>query len=351
MDRTSQVLQRNIESVRGSSILIVNFAADAFSLELQRALPDSRITHFSSDYANYRALLEAFRHARMDASGIVYDAWYRATEPHDAAIIYLPKSRALIEMTLAMTASALAARAEVFLVGESNAGIRSSKPALERYVGQVLSSDAARHCVLYMASMEAEPTSRPTLDDWAETYSVEVRGQTLEVVHLPGVFSQGRLDLGTRFFLEQLELPAGASVLDFGCGAGVIGATVKKLWPDAGVEMVDSNALALEASRRTMKANALSGASITATDVFSDVRDTYTHILSNPPFHTGVETDYRVVEEFFREAARHLKKNGSLLIVANRFLKYQPLIEKHVGQTRILAENKSYRVYQGIRKP
>ena len=98
-----------------------------------------------------------------------------------------------------------------------------------------------------------------------------------------------------------------------------------------------------------MEANGLAPASLGPSDIFSDVKGPYTRILSNPPFHTGIETDYRVVEEFLKGAARRLDRDGALQIVANRFLTYPPLIEKSIGLCRILAENESYRIYEGTR--
>ena len=159
---------------------------------------------------------------------------------------------------------------------------------------------------------EAEPFH---LDDWVTTYSLAVRQQALQVISLPGVFSYGRLDEGTQLLLETLETPPSARVLDFGCGAGLIGATIKQTWPSSKVDMVDTNALALEAAHRTMSANHLPIDIIKPSDVFSDVQGTYTQIVSNPPFHTGVKTDYRIVMTFLQEAAHHLEKGGTLRIV------------------------------------
>ena len=60
--------------------------------------------------------------------------------------------------------------------------------------------------------------------------------------------------------------------------------------------------------------------------------------MSNPPFHVGVHTDYFATENLLRKAAKHLAKGGELRLVANSFLKYQPLIEEHLGVCAIKAE-------------
>ena len=61
-------------------------------------------------------------------------------------------------------------------------------------------------------------------------------------------------------------------------------------------------------------------------------------IVSNPPFHQGVHTDYQASENLLVQAGRHLVKGGELRLVANSFLKYPPLIERHLGPCRTLAE-------------
>jgi 16S rRNA (guanine1207-N2)-methyltransferase len=101
---------------------------------------------------------------------------------------------------------------------------------------------------------------------------------------LPGVFSADGLDLGTQMLLA--SLPVTGKLLDFGCGAGVIGSVLAKRNPALAVTMVDINALALESSRRTLAVNGLSGR-VHASDVYSDIAETFQQIVSNPPSMPG----------------------------------------------------------------
>ena len=57
--------------------------------------------------------------------------------------------------------------------------------------------------------------------------SANVWGHWLELTSGSGVFSQGRLDLGTGVLLREQAAPEGArTVLDLGCGYGVIGLAI-----------------------------------------------------------------------------------------------------------------------------
>jgi len=71
-------------------------------------------------------------------------------------------------------------------------------------------------------------------------------------------------------------------------------------------------------------------------------------IVSIAPFHRGVETETRLAEQLFREAATRLRPGGVLRIVANRFLRYPALLTTVFGSCRIVAEDSRYRVYEAL---
>lgn len=47
-------------------------------------------------------------------------------------------------------------------------------------------------------------------------------------------------------------------------------------------------------------------------------------------------------------APKKLAAGGSLLLVANAFLKYQPFLQRAFKQTQIAAENKKFRLYHSF---
>jgi 16S rRNA (guanine1207-N2)-methyltransferase len=345
---SSQVLLRNRQLLRGSQPLVVNFPSDGFLPELQEILPAATITGFTYDYSAYLPVRRFLTDAGME-SLLVFGPVYAPADAHDAAIIFLPKGKLLTQMVLALIAPALEPQAPVFLVGQSNAGIRSSRALLEEQIGPAIQRDAARHSVLYQAALRATP--KPfDLEPWTKRYQFTANGHTLTVVTLPGVFSHGELDPGTTLLLQTLDASPAGCVLDFGCGAGVLGAAIKRSWSTVAIELVDSDALALEAARRTLLENGLAVDALRPSDVFSDVSGKYGSIISNPPFHAGVATDYGATTILLQQARNHLEPGGSLRIVANHFLKYQPQLETYVGPCRVIAEDTRYRVYEAVRR-
>jgi 16S rRNA (guanine1207-N2)-methyltransferase len=208
--------------------------------------------------------------------------------------------------------------------------------------------DSARHCQLWLVTVENAPQA-VTLESMAQRYEVDLEDGPLTVVSLPGVFSHGRLDRGSALLLQHLDkLPSG-EVLDFGCGAGVLGAAVKRRYPHNNVTLLDVDAFATASSRLTLAANGLEGEVLTGDGIDAAPMGLST-ILSNPPFHVGVHTDYLATENLLRKARQHLKNGGELRLVANAFLRYQPLIEEHLGVCAVKAQGQGFRVYRAKRE-
>ena len=232
--------------------------------------------------------------------------------------------------------------ADLFLAGENRGGINGADKLLAPYGEKPIKRDSARRCSLYHGTLD-KPVVPFELDAWFSRYECQAGDTTLTVMALPGVFSADGLDLGTQMLLASLP-PVTGKLLDFGCGAGVIGSVLAKRNPALAVTMVDINALALESSRRTLAVNGLSGR-VHASDVYSDIAETFQQIVSNPPFHAGLKTFYAATETFLAKAPEYLTANGALTIVANAFLRYQPILDAHFKQTEVIAGDAKFKVY------
>jgi len=331
MDPRSEVLLRQAELFAGN-LLLAGLPAD----DLLGQLPSA---HGWSWHVGEQAALEA-RFAGRSQFGVS-----APTASFESAVLFLPKSRELTDYLLSALAARLPGR-DLFLVGEKRAGIERAAKQLAAY-GKPRKLDSARHCQLWKISVEQAP-AEPNLEALAQRYQLELPDGPLQVVSLPGVFSHGRLDRGTALLLQHLDKLPGGHLLDFGCGAGVLGALLKRRFPHNSVTLLDVDAFALASSRLTLAANGLD-AEVLAGDGIGAAPVGLSAILSNPPFHEGVHTDYLATETLLRQAAKHLKPGGELRLVANSFLKYQPLIEEHLGPCQILAEAQGFRIYRAKR--
>ena len=265
----------------------------------------------------------------------------------DAVIIHNPKAKAELDLILAFVTPMLCQGADIYLAGEKKSGIASASKKLSQYGSDVSKIDSAKHCQLWHVTLNKE-VARFDLSNWLSVFEVSLNGISLKVAGIPGVFSVGELDEGTELLLENMFTRLEGRVLDFGCGSGVLGCYTKLLNPGIKLEMVDINLLALECARQTAILNDLD-VDVYPSDGWSEVKGRLNALVTNPPFHQGVDTEYSTTEGFIKGAKDKLAKHAPFLLVANAFLKYAPIIEATFGRCDVLAENNKFRVYKAFR--
>jgi 16S rRNA (guanine1207-N2)-methyltransferase len=327
-----QVIERNLNQFESFSNLLVFGPPDNFHLA---GLKIGQVSTF--DYRVYRSIADFYGDA------VKYSEQPTADLNADAAIVFLPKAKQELALVLAFIAPMLAANAAVFLVGEKQGGIESAAKQLQVFGSRPFKLDSARHCQLWQVQVTV-PAKAFDLNDWMQVYEAQVAGLTLKVATVPGVFSAEHLDGGTALLLDNLPDKFIGRVLDFGCGSGVIGVFAKLRQPELIVEMVDIHRLALVCSERTCQLNGVQ-AKVYPSEGWSDVTGRVDAVITNPPFHAGIRTEYDTSENFIRQAPQHMSKFSPLVLVANSFLKYAPLIEQVFGSCETVAETSKFRVY------
>ncbi|MEW7865911.1 16S rRNA (guanine(1207)-N(2))-methyltransferase RsmC [Aeromonas diversa] len=334
LSNVSEMLERNLELFAGKQLLVCGLLDDDLPLLLRPHV--AAMTVFTTDYSYYR------RYQPQLGERIVFGHQIACDARYDALLLLLPKAKQEAQYLMAMAAPLLTAGADLLVAGDNKGGINGADKLLAPYADKPIKRDSARRASLYHAEL-SKAVSPFDIEQWVGRYRCELGGQALEIHALPGVFSAAELDNGSRLLLDHLP-PLSGRVLDFGCGAGVLGCTMGARYPDLQLELVDINALALESSRRTLAANGVS-AKVCASDVYSDIQGPYTHIISNPPFHAGLKTFYAATETFLADARRHLQPRGALTIVANAFLRYQPILQQSFKHADIVADDKRFRIY------
>ncbi|MCZ4238179.1 methyltransferase, partial [Staphylococcus equorum] len=54
---------------------------------------------------------------------------------------------------------------------------------------------------------------------------------------------------------------------------------------------------------------------------------------------------YAATETFLAKAPEYLSANGGLTIVANAFLRYQPILDTHFKRTEVVNSDSKFKVY------
>ena len=125
----------------------------------------------------------------------------------------------------------------------------------------------------------------------------------------------------------------------------MIGSYLKKRYPHVNFHFSDVSALAIYCTALTLAKNAQS-ATLFAANGLQGIEARVQHIVTNPPFHTGVKTDYTVTKRFIEDATKLLTQRGTLQMVANRFLPYPGLLSAHFSHVLTTAQTTQFSLYQ-----
>ncbi|EAA3216136.1 16S rRNA (guanine(1207)-N(2))-methyltransferase RsmC [Salmonella enterica subsp. enterica] len=328
----SEVLLRHSDDFEQSRILFAGDLQDDLPARFECAASRAHTQQFHHWQALSRQMGENVRFSLVAQASDVADC--------DTLIYYWPKNKPEAQFQLMNILSLMPVGVDVFVVGENRSGVRSAEPMLADYT-PLNKVDSARRCGLYHGRLEKQPQF--SLESWWAEYSID--GLTIKT--LPGVFSRDGLDVGSQLLLSTLTPHTKGKVLDVGCGAGVLSAALASHSPKVRLTLCDVSAPAVEASRATLAANGLEG-EVFASNVFSEVKGRFDMIISNPPFHDGMQTSLDAAQTLIRGAVRHLNSGGELRIVANAFLPYPKILDETFGFHEVIAQTGRFKVYRTV---
>ncbi|NLW89785.1 MAG: class I SAM-dependent methyltransferase [Clostridiaceae bacterium] len=197
-------------------------------------------------------------------------------------------------------------------------------------------------------------SAKPETPSEKSRIETRIRGIDFRFMTDTQVFSKRHVDFGTRLMLESAitELLARGigrgRLLDLGCGYGVVGIAMKRVFPAMEVVMTDINERAVALSRENMKLNRCEFVSVIVSDGFSSIEGDFDVILTNPPVRAGKKT----VFSFFDDSYSHLKEGGRLYTVLQKkqgapsaYKKLQELF----GSCEVIYKDSGYHIMRAIR--
>jgi len=330
----SQLLLRNINDLTGK-VLLVEPMADDLARELAQAAPELQLFCYTTD----KTVANSWQ-AQSDAP-CFFSVTLTTEEVFDTVVIFYPKSKEQLSFSLSQLSNCISEKTDVYLVGDNKGGIKSLTGHAEKLGLSAHKLDNAKHCLWFALNSLAD---KPQPAIKMQQFSAKTAASTIQFCSLPGVFNHGKLDIGTAILLEHVAHIHQGTVLDFACGAGLVGSYLLQQQPALKLYCSDVSALAVESSKATFALNNQT-ATVLAADGIPNGTPLFDHIISNPPFHTGIKTDYSVAQKFIDDSKGKLKSGGSLTLVANAHLPYAEWLKTTFGNVKELARRQGFVVY------
>ncbi len=186
----------------------------------------------------------------------------------------------------------------------------------------------------------------PSSDDRRQDVSVTVWGHERVFTTASGVFSLDGIDKATDVLLRSSTPPTGGTLLDLGCGWGVIACSLAS--ESTTVWAVDVNPRALELTRANAERHGLDVTTASPDDVPADL--TFDEIWSNPPIRIGK----KALHDLLLRWLPRLRPDGVARLVVGKNLGADSLQRWLVDQgwptTRVGSE-KGFRILEVTRGP
>jgi len=189
----------------------------------------------------------------------------------------------------------------------------------------------------------------------------EISFGTLGISMLPRVYEPAE----DSFLLATYASSLSGSILEVGCGSGIVSLSAAQANPKNTVLGVDINPKAVKCSEANARANGIKNAAFIKSDLFSEIPPSqkFDFILFNPPYlpttrrerllspeenaaYDGGASGLNVFKRFILGAPGRLSGLGRVAVIAtslgNGIEKTSALLQAHVGKASVLAEEKFF---------
>lgn len=230
-------------------------------------------------------------------------------------------------------------------VGGNDIGVKSFEKNIRKEI-PVVDNLHKNHCRVFWMRKAGESGSAP--QEWLEFSKPGEFIPGSGYLTQPGMFCWEKIDKGSEFLVENFPRKIKGAVADFGSGWGYLSRHLLEKYPDLQeLDLFEDEHLAIDVSKQNLeKCGLLDRASFHWTDLSGPPPkpNHYHWIVMNPPFHRSARTDVGLGIKFIENAAKCLKRSGSLLLVANRQLPYEKALEEHFVRTERISESIDFKV-------
>ncbi|NCC47543.1 MAG: methyltransferase domain-containing protein [Clostridia bacterium] len=161
---------------------------------------------------------------------------------------------------------------------------------------------------------------------------VTIWGQTFEVRTHPSLFSPRYADRGTLAMMRQIELQPDDTLLDLGCGWGLVGLAAAGILGVDQVVLIDNDPVAVRIAAENAAELHLENLPVIQADGPRSVNRLFSHIVCHPPYHT----DFSVARHLIEDSYEQLLPDGQLWLVVKRLEWYRRKMSSVFGGVRVI---------------
>ena len=334
-----------------SRVLICNDSFGAISIALADNLP----TMQSDSFISQQATLNNLRINDLPESSVAHINSLTSLSsvlPKDAKldllIIKITKSLAQLEDQLQRLRPYLTAETKIIAAGMVKGIHTSTLQLFEKIIGPTHTSLARKKARLIFCQYDA--TLIPPENNYPKHYLLE--NTQYQITNHANVFSREKLDIGTRFFIQNLPTNSHyRNIIDLGCGNGIVGLIAGEKNPAAKVHFIDESYMAVASAKENFgRAFPERSAEFTVTDCLKGVPDNSCDlILNNPPFHQQNTVGDFIAQQMFKESYKVLNKGGELWVIGNRHLGYHVILKRLFSNCETVASNKKFVILKAVK--
>ncbi|HYW68995.1 MAG TPA: methyltransferase [bacterium] len=352
--KSTRILIDNVNVNPGDRVLDYGCGYGALGIALADSAPGVDVRMVDSDIRAVRWAQENVRANGVKNAHIVLDHTLDRYSDGDFNVIALNPpiedgTEAIFEM-IDRARPKLRNGGSFYLVAKVRKGAKSYMRRISETIGpaKVISKSGG----YWLMRAERSPVKAAVPIDmsvYEHTVETQLRGRKYTFCTRAGIFSRKEMDDGTRLLIESVEIQPMNSVIDVGCGYGPIGIAAAHMASVGRVVMVDTSARAVECASRNIVAHHLHHArkngkprvEAIVSDRFDAVKgERFDRVISNPPFHSGVDVLYPLVDE----AYAHLRFHGRMYLVLMRYVGIKRHIEKVFGNCEVVAHEGKHTV-------
>lgn len=333
-------------STNDSRVLIVNDNFGALAIALSSFQP----TLWTDSLLAEEGLIQNFTNNELSTKNITINSSIETpVGEYDFVLIKIPKSLALLEDQLIRIKPLISSTTKIVAAGMAKSIHTSTLKLFEKYIGPTKTSLAKKKARLIFC--KSDENIQAVKSPYPQKYILENTNFT--IINHANVFSRESLDIGTRFFLQHIPISAKyKTIVDLGCGNGVVGLIAAEKNPQAKILFLDASYMAVESAKQTFESASINNvkAQFKVNDCLTGLEENSIDlILNNPPFHQDNAVGDEVAWKMFQQSKLVLKKGGELFVIGNRHLAYHIKLKKIFDNCEVVANNKKFVILKAIK--